>query len=156
MASWVQTTCPPGWLVQWEAQRAVAYRVARAYEETYGSLLSGATDRDGYLIRRSTVAEANRLAWERWALEVLGGRLRWDWWDADEGDDLPGPLLVAGDLCLTQVAWGGSDGFAVWDASAEGFIEQTHCADPVEALARLAALTLAVLGPATTEEKSKC
>jgi hypothetical protein len=134
MSSWVEADPPPGWLVSklernhdrpdrpWWARCAGAARYGQTREQ------------------------ACRLAWERWALEVLGDLLRWRkcdetgfaWVDAGSGD----APFVDGSR---------TDGvYVVHSRHGTEFVEDT-----VEALARLAAITLGQLGPIgqNTEEK---
>lgn len=141
MSSWVETTCPPGWAVRTEAPNMVC-----AYQRDW--LRGNVETRDGDVKWCDTVEEANRLAWERWALEVLG-EMYW----SRRSDFRPFGVWPKGD----GGAW-----LAV-DADDRGYGLELNLApdcdpgpvvlvsDPVEAIARLAALKLAVYGPGVAQ-----
>ena len=139
--SWVETTCPPGWSVRVEAPHMWC-----AYQRDW--LRGNAANRDGDVVWCDDEASARRLAWERWALEVLGGRIVWEYGTCciryvtalydDRRDD--------SDAAWVTIA-PGDTGYTVTDPERD---PEIVCSDPVEALARLAALTLAVLGPEVT------
>jgi len=98
-----------------------------------------ALDYDGAVAWRYNSRAARRLAWERWALDVLGDRVEWaqdveegSWWVQIDGH---GHVVEMRDDGFGLYSWG----------------PVIVCADPVEALARLAFLTGAVLGPEATQ-----
>jgi hypothetical protein len=137
MTSWVKTTCPPGWhAAPGLGDRWVAYRVAALEDECDGRGFAYPRDGDGRIVWPRSKAAACRQAWERWALDVLGGRLRWVT-EEETGFQF---LEVSG----VGAAWPSDAGPALCDDAA-GVLKSVS--DPVEALARLAAMTLAELGP---------
>ena len=101
-------------------------------------LEGNAATRDGDVVWVDTKAAANRLAWERWALEVLGDRIEWVNYCPSAHVAISN---VAGEVYLDEE----SHAPRWWGYMLEG--DGVMVRDPVEALARLAALTLAVLGP---------
>jgi hypothetical protein len=131
MTSWVETTCPPGWGVD---QDCLGMWFAWSMDRDYG----GAKDWEGVTVFVDTEAAARRLAWERWALEVLGDRVEWVYRYPSARAAISN---VAGEVYLDEE----SHAPRWWVYMLEG--DGVMCGDPVEALARLAALTLAVLGP---------
>jgi hypothetical protein len=124
--SWVYTTLPPGWGETCE--RGDVWYVRRG--------------------ERPTRELACRRAWERWALEVLGP-VTWQY-GLERAPELGVPrsryVTARGDRCW---AHGSRRHYttvyeSVYDDEA---VSAPTCTDPVEALARLAALVLAVEGP---------
>jgi len=145
--SWVETTCPPGWSVggRPRGRGLVARRMDANADYT------PVRDGDGCIVWMDSEAAARRLAWERWALEVLGDRVEW------EGDHDSQPALCVELASLTllsvRVPQWGSASYRVTSCGAEWATgEVWECTDPVEALARLAALTLAVIGPEVSSD----
>jgi len=132
MNSWVETTCPPGWAVEYDG----AWYAYQLHPEA-----GAATGHGGVIAWRYSQAAANRLAWERWALEMLGGRVVW----GHDGDGRPMLWWDRMDVGLMTVEWGERHGYVGHNDC--NYYEDTHCHDPVEALARFAGLVLAVAGP---------
>jgi len=127
MDSWVKTTCPPGWCVTQVS--------GTAHWSVYCCEPNGP---DRFVGQAVTHKAARRLAWERWALDVLGDRVEWV-------NHCPSARAVivasAGEAYFDE----GADAprWWVYMLGGDGVMVRDH----VEALARLAALTLAVLGP---------
>lgn len=126
MDSWVKTTCPPGWCVTQVS--------GTAHWSVYCCEPNGP---DRFVGQAVTHKAACRMAWERWALEVLGERAEW----ANLPSTRAAIVTRAGEVCLDEE----SDAPRWWVYLLRG--DGVMVRDPVEALARLAALTLAVLGP---------
>lgn len=140
--SWVETTCPPGWQV---SRSRLGHQWSPCRAEFGSANISGFAhphDGDGCIVWVDTEAAARRLAWERWALDVLGPVT----WHADW---ITSPLVVMGRGGL-YIAADHEEDEPRWYVEAgptSGVRLSAASTDPVEALARLAALTLAVLGP---------
>jgi len=116
--SWVEETCPPGWAI-------------RQIGESDSHQVSGPHDVTIWVTREAGC----RAAWERWALQVLGGRVKW----VDGKQSTRAVLCTdAGNLILDEESdhscwwvYGHTDG--AWASR-----RAPRCTDPVEALARLA------------------
>jgi len=129
--SWVYTTCPAGWDVC-RVPGDTHWYVETCGPDTY------VVASDGRVVWTESAADACRLAWERWALEVLGPVM----WTAPP---LLRYVIARGEQCWVRCE--GSCWTVVYGAVVDDN-DDIQCTDPVEALARLAALVLAVEGPA--------
>lgn len=146
--SWVDETCPPGWDV------APSYDDDEHYYATRIWLRSGhdgggtrsAKNGDGCTVWCDSEVAARRLAWERWALEVLSGRV--EWYRHSRTSRLALSWEDGSWLYVRR-----PDGCPVYEIHVddhdpdEPSAKISECTDPVEALARLAGLVLAVFGP---------
>ena len=143
MTSWVETKVPPGWAVS-RLERNHARPDRLWWARTVGCAC--------YSITREA---ACRAAWERWAIGVLGDRLRWV--NSEVKCDAPW-LEVTGCNHPTRgeiecsAHYLSASGIAGWDITVqwEPVDESDPIGDPVEALARLAAMSLSLLGPEST------
>ena len=102
---------------------------------------------DGDVKWCDTVEQARRLAWERWALEVLGDRVEWCDWSSDRHAD---GLLASVDV--SEDEWWISVDVDIWDGRRRYCVKMDGrlvyaTPDPVEAIARFAALAIAYFGP---------
>jgi hypothetical protein len=150
--SWVETTCPPGWVLSPSKGREWWSPCRAEFNRKNVSGFANAWDGDGCTVWCPSEAAANRLAWERWALDVLGDRVTW----TQRGDGRPRTIFAAdpGPWVYVRHPFHGPifEIYADAETDADGEYLDHGCMvswtrDPVEALARLAALTLAVLGP---------
>jgi len=139
--SWVETTCPPGWEIDNGFDRD-GCEIFCAYTQRVP-----ARDGDGCTVWITDEAAVRRLAWERWSLSVLGGRCVWT------RDGLHPALAVYGDdqtFMATRIHDRPEWDIYIISGGFLGYCQKRisrSSTNPVEALARLASLTLTTLGP---------